>query len=315
MAEKELSEHRNRKQPRQLVSVPFIWEQRPGFPKKDWKPTAHPPVNPVAPPPVKLVASIPFKWEEKPGKPLPCFSQPTPESGTQLTPANSIGLPWPLVCFQGNDGNGDPSCHNDDDEQKGMFESNLEPCSFETDESSSSAPSLLANRLVSAMAISSAVPWQHTFLTENQSGQPQTPPSPASEADSSTSTYATGTTSLVGASFLECLFPLSSPNSSFLDKVGYSEKISSHIPPKVPNEDFDRESNCSIVIRRPPTLGELIVMSRRRSCRRKAIQMRKQNYSMEFMKKSAFGCCVFRTSNNILGLHKKWKRQLRLNLV
>ncbi|KAA8539838.1 hypothetical protein F0562_026530 [Nyssa sinensis] len=196
-----------------------------------------------------------------------------------------------------------------------MFESDLEACGFETDESFCSVPSLLANRLVSTVVISSAVPVQQTFLVEDCSGQLQTPSSPASETDSSTSSYATGTTSLVGVSFLERLFPLLSPDSSFLDKVGCSEKISSQIPLKLQSKDFDHESNCSVVIRKPVTLGELIMMSRRRSYMRKAVQMRRQNLSMEFMKKSAFGCCIFGTSNRLAGLRGKWKRQLRLKLV
>ncbi|KAJ6410711.1 hypothetical protein OIU84_007462 [Salix udensis] len=69
------------------------------------------------------------------------------------------------------------------------------------------------------------------------------------------------------------------------------------------------------MIRKPLTLGELIMMSRRRSCQRKAVQMRKQNLSMKFMDKNAFGCCIFGTSINMIeGLQRKM-RQPRLKII
>ncbi|CAK9161039.1 unnamed protein product [Ilex paraguariensis] len=283
MAEKEPSENCNRKQVKQLISVPFLWEEKPGTPKKDWRPGALS-INPVAPPPLKLIASVPFDWEEKPGKPLPCFSQPPPESAIVL-PLAKISNCTPTKgsehssAYSHNDED-----DNDDDGQDGsIFELELEARGFETDESFSSAPSLLANRLVSTVAISSAVPdpVQQTFPLESNSGQLQTPPSPASETDSSTRSYATGTTSLVGTSFLECLFPLLSPHSSFLDKVGCPAMDLFHVPQKVLSKNIDRENDCSAVIRRPPTLGELIMMSRRRSYIRKAVQMRRKSPSMQ----------------------------------
>ena len=154
-----------------------------------------------------------------------------------------------------------------------VFEMDLEAFGFETDDSFSSAPSLLADCLVASTAISTAVPVQKIYQTDNSSDHLETP-SPASETESSTSSYATGTSSLVGASFLECLCPLLPPNSSFLEKVRYPDQESQA------QSDFVPESNNTVVIRRPPTLGELIMMSRRKSYQSKTVQIREQHLSM-----------------------------------
>uniref|UniRef100_A0ACD5TU11 Uncharacterized protein n=1 Tax=Avena sativa TaxID=4498 RepID=A0ACD5TU11_AVESA len=72
MAEEfELPEFNPRERAKQQISVPFLWEVKPGAPKRDWvvcKPA--PPVFSSCPSPLKLVVSVPFQWEEKPGKPL-----------------------------------------------------------------------------------------------------------------------------------------------------------------------------------------------------------------------------------------------------
>lgn len=254
MAEKELIENSNTKQLRQPPSVPFLWEVRPGIPKRDWKPEA-PSVKPVPKPPVKLVASVPFLWEEKPGTPLPSFSQPPQDSVTLNPPANLISFPSPSVYSHS---------YSDD-----SFEADVETFDFETDNTFSSPPSLLANCLVSLTAISTAVSVEKISAEEYKSGELETPSSPASETDSSTSSYATGTASLVGAPFLECLFPLLPPTSGFLNKVGCLENdCQAPLEPKSKHDD--RQSNSSVMVRKAPTLGELIMMSRRRSLQRKA---------------------------------------------
>jgi len=274
MVEKELTQHSNsKKHVRQPPSVPFLWEERPGIPKKDWKPGSSS-VTSVPKPPLKLVASVPFIWEEKPGKPLPSFSLPPP--------AKLISLPSPLVyshSYNDIDNNYDKGGNGGDgDEQEGMFKTDIETFSFKTKDSFSSAPSLLANCIVSLTAISTAVPVDNILTQDDKSGQLETPSSsPPSETASSTSSYATGTSSLIGASFLECLFPLFPPSSGFLDKAGENN---CQAPLQPESRQDDRESNSGVVARRPPTLGELIMMSRRRSNRRKAVQMKKQNLSM-----------------------------------
>ncbi|XP_042452612.1 uncharacterized protein LOC122037235 [Zingiber officinale] len=54
----------------QQISVPFLWEEKPGTPKQGWSSHAVPLVSSSLPFPSKLVVSVPFDWEEKPGKPL-----------------------------------------------------------------------------------------------------------------------------------------------------------------------------------------------------------------------------------------------------
>ncbi|KQK23869.1 uncharacterized protein LOC100832590 [Brachypodium distachyon] len=71
MAEEfEMPEFNPRERVRQQISVPFLWEVKPGAPKRDW--VISKPVSSVfsCPSPAKLVVSVPFQWEEKPGKPL-----------------------------------------------------------------------------------------------------------------------------------------------------------------------------------------------------------------------------------------------------
>ena len=282
MAEVELRQTSRKKHIRQPPSVPFLWEVKPGIPKKDWKPEA-PSVSSISTSPVKLIASVPFQWEEKPGIPLPSFSQTPQESIIALLPLppthdyshKDVHVDENMDADgSGNDGDGE-------DDEESLFKMDLETFGSETDDSYSSVPSLLANCLVSSVAISTAVPAHNTLLTEdNNSDLLESPSSPASETESSTGSYATGSSSLVGASFLEFLFPLYPPNSGFLGKVGHSEE--SQTPLELRTQKFDHESNGSLMVRRPrpPTLGELIMMSRRRSYRRKAVQMRKQNLSM-----------------------------------
>ncbi|KAF5175449.1 hypothetical protein FRX31_034974 [Thalictrum thalictroides] len=98
MVEKQRSALIIKKPVRQQGTVPFLWEEKPGTPKKDWKPEIVS-VN-SAPPPVKLVTTVPFKWEEKPGTPFPSFSYPqkdsphlSPDSPLPLPPGRIIGCP------------------------------------------------------------------------------------------------------------------------------------------------------------------------------------------------------------------------------
>ncbi|PIN11811.1 hypothetical protein CDL12_15578 [Handroanthus impetiginosus] len=296
----------DRKRERQPISVPFIWEEKPGTPKKDWKPTSRP-IKPAAPP-VKLVVSVPFGWEEKPGTPLKSFVQPPKEPKFALSQEQSNMFSSPQTYSDHEYGNWSGTERGNDDrddkEVDGSSDKEIDRCSCNTDDSFISAQSLLANGLISTKALANAVPVQQTSLalTTTNSGPPQSPGSPASEADSTASSYATGTTSLVGASFLQRLFPLLAPKSSSPEWVGCMDKDPSR------DADLPHGRNCSQVRRPLLTLGELIVMSRRRSCQRKVNEMHKQP-SMDFTKRNAFGCCIFGSGIGISGLHMKWKRQ------
>ncbi|GKV16302.1 hypothetical protein SLEP1_g26961 [Rubroshorea leprosula] len=154
-----------------------------------------------------------------------------------------------------------------------MFDMDFETFGYETDDSFSSATSFLANCLKASEMISTAIPVQKNSQG-NSSDYLETFSSPASRAEGSISSYATGNSGLEGASFLEFLFPLLPPNFGFLERVRHSEQGSQAL------RGLDQKSTTNAVIRRPLTLGELILMSQRRSYQRKAVQMRKQNLSM-----------------------------------
>ncbi|KAJ4956067.1 hypothetical protein NE237_012850 [Protea cynaroides] len=285
MAGRESSKPCNQPRVRQQGSVPFLWEERPGTPKKDWKShsqaikaRAFPPL-----PPPKLVASVPFKWEEKPGKPLPGFSQPEPDSQL-LTPSPVKLSGFPYISFSSTSSSS-TTCRkvanifrtgiaDDDEEEEGEEESefDLDSLEFDIDEYP-------------------AVPVQQSPV--EGSSQHGTPTSPLSETDSDTSSYATGRTSPVGAFFLERLFPLLPPGCGLED--GQHEMNTS---PEQQTKEFRSESNRNLMVRRAPTLGELIMMSRKRSCKWNATQTSKESLALGLMKKSAFGCCFFGTSRN-----------------
>ncbi|GFP98394.1 hypothetical protein PHJA_001983300 [Phtheirospermum japonicum] len=248
----------DKKRERQPISIPFIWEEKPGTPKRDWTPTARQ-IKPC-PPPVKLVVSVPFGWEEKPGTPLRSFPSPPKHTGRDY-------ISW--------------STSNENEGGDGLSDSESDTCSFKTGDSFVSAQSLSA---VPAVA--------------------QSPGSPASETESVASSYATGTASLAGASFLEWLFPLLVPKSNFSNKV---ENDTSHIEDVDENESL-HENNYSRVRKPLLTLEELIVMSRRRSCQRKVNRVRKQTSMVR-------GCFDFGSGNGIGRLNMKWKRQLQLKLM
>lgn len=277
MEENDHTDKPKKKYHREPPSIPFLWEEKPGIPKKNWKQES-PSVRSLPTPPLKVIASVPFKWEEKPGIPLPTSSlsllQIEPPSAT----SEIVNSPSSSICRGENKYDSDDG---DEDGEQNMFQWEHETFDSETDDSFSSAPSLLANCLVSSASISGAVPAQQTSLTEDKTiHQLEAPSSPLSETGSSTSSYATGASSLVGLSFLECLFPLLPPNSGFLEKIGPPDD---HTPPTIQtNKYFDPGSNgsTSTLARRLPTLGELIMMSRRMSYRRKAVQTRTQNLSM-----------------------------------
>ncbi|KAF3433100.1 hypothetical protein FNV43_RR24202 [Rhamnella rubrinervis] len=310
MVEMEFIENSNKKHVRQPPSVPFLWEIKPGTPKKDWKPEVSTVVSSVPTPPAKLIASVPFKWEEKPGTPLPNFSHRPFDQSVLPTPPSKEPIPLPAPPMYSHSTYKDENTMTDDATYN---DDNSINDGAKTDDSFSSAPSLLANCLISSVIISTAVPAQEVSAIEDYGGLLETPSSPASETGSSTSSYAAGVSSLVGSSFLEWLFPLFPPHSGFLRKVEHSEH--SLAPPDLKSKHFDHEDNGSVVAR-PTTLGELIMMSRRRSYRRKTFQMRKQNLSAELMKNSAFGCCFFGTGSKMIeGLHSKRKQLPRLKLL
>lgn len=248
-----------RRQIKQQITIPFIWEERPGAPKKDWKPMRKP-LSP-APRPVKYVASVPFKWEEKPGTPLRCFASESKEPQIPETVPENKSLPPPPAFFakiEYDDSDDDSSYADDYEEPDWISEWGSEALSIQTEES-----------------FSTAVPLQNPFVNSLK----ETPGSP--ESSSSPSKYAAGSAaSLRGATFLEYLFPLFPPKSGFLDKPDNSEE-KAQVPEREPpisaeHKKLGGDCRRSGAIRRPLTLQELIMLSQRR-CRRKAVHIKKQN--------------------------------------
>lgn len=293
MVEREFSETHLGNQVRQQASVPFLWEEKPGIPKKGWK-LNNVPVN--VPPPLKLITSVPFKWEEKPGKPLSCFSEPPHTDSPQLAlpPAKLIGFPSPLAYSSSSSpirirsklSNIFPKRRNYGDDEDRNVESEFED-EEENDEEQEmfiSSPSLIPHGLVSTFPMSNPFPVDQAKVnvfstsTEEENEELEELNSPDSETESNLSSYATGSTSLTGASFLDTLFPLYSPDAGFLDKVGSQKKRSS-----VTFSDhkiiigLQSNSNNSIVVRRTLTLRQLMEMSRKFSYQKKTDQISKRD--------------------------------------
>lgn len=268
---------------KQQITVPFLWEEKPGAPKKDWMPKRES-FTPV-PLPVKYVASIPFKWEEKPGTPLRSFAQESTKPKIQETVLEDRSLPLPPAYFTKYDNEtdeGDSSYGDDYNDQDWMSELDFEAMSVQSEESFCSAPSLLANRLT---------PLRNPYIEHQTNGCMEAPVSP--ESSSSPNSYATRNTSLKGSAFLAHLFPLYPPKSGFLEK-GKNPEEKTRVPERKPtfaeHKKLIGDGRRSGVIRRPCTLGELIMQSRRRSNRRKAVNMKKQYQQKDFAKNKPQGC-------------------------
>ncbi|CAH2070327.1 unnamed protein product [Thlaspi arvense] len=305
-----------RKPLRQPPSVPFIWEERPGFPKKNWQPSlatfvpSPPPLPPPIPVPVKLVTSVPFRWEETPGKPLPPSSNdppqlPLPPPETAKTPPLYLPPPVPVpvklvtsVPFDWEETPGQPyPCFVDDaippeplDQPLppppmygGEFETSSDTYDDASSDSFSSVPSLLArNRSVSVSGAVAVDEFDDYHLNRETSS---TPASPVYESDDSTCSYMTGASrasSLVGASFLEKLFPRLLPQEKFEAAESEDVQVSSTRPlhEEVKLTTDSDNMNIGFPVRMPQTLGELIMMSRKRSYMRRAVEMRKHKPSM-----------------------------------
>ncbi|XP_074291460.1 uncharacterized protein LOC141618257 [Silene latifolia] len=282
-----------------IASVPFNWEEKPGEPKEKLETPKCEPLTAVHQP-VKYIASVPFKWEEKPGTPLRCFAKETKERTVHETVPEDMNLPLPPAYFAkyGNDSDGDYSSYGDDnDYQDWLSEMDFETLSALSEDSISSAPSLNANGPTpSRLAVSSVVPLQNPFLIEKNDGHMEEGSS--SPESSNSPTNASRNASLRGASFLQHLFPLYPPKTGFLDKPDNSEENNGQIqfknerrlPTLEEYKKFDAEFRRSGIIRKPLTLGELIMQSRRRSYRRKAVQMKKNNPPKDFTDDKPHGC-------------------------
>lgn len=187
-----------------------------------------------------------------------------------------------------------------------MSELDLESFIFDTDDPFSSTPSLLANGLITTTAVSNAVPLEsneslNLQMSSVDNGYDQRENWIISLSDvMNNSRYTTS-----GDSVLGFLFPLLSPDSAFLNKVGCRNKNYPAAPPALlPLKDRDDgcKRNRALTVRRPHTLGELMEMSRRINYGRKAVQIKKQSFSLEFMR--LFACCIFGANSHLKQRHK-----------
>ncbi|CAN6842805.1 unnamed protein product [Brassica oleracea] len=299
-----------RKQPRQHPSVPFVWEERPGLPKKNWQPSlatfvpSPPPLPPPIPVPVKLVTSVPFCWEKTPGELL--LKLPQPPSETSKTPPLPPPVPIPVklvtsvpFCWEETPGKPAPSSANDPPKlpQPPSETSKTPPLPppvpvpvklvtsvpFNWEETPGqpypcfvdfNPPDPLDQPLYGCEAETSSdcfssVPISGAFTVdefdENLNRETSSmPTSPASDTDDSTSSYMTGASSLVGASFLEELFPPRLPQEKVEEAASHHAQVTT----------ASNGINFGFPVRTQYTLRELIMMSRRRS------YMREHNPSM-----------------------------------
>ncbi|KAG2280830.1 hypothetical protein Bca52824_052050 [Brassica carinata] len=257
-----------------VTSVPFCWEETPGkpapssandppkLPQPPPETSKTPPLPPPVPIPVKLVTSVPFCWEETPGKPAPSSANdppklPQPPSETSKTPPLPPPVPVPVklvtsVPFNWEETPGQPYPCFVDFNPPDPLDQPLYGCEAET-----------SSDCFSSVPISGA--FTVDDFDENLNRETSSmPTSPAYDTDDSTSSYMTGASSLVGASFLEELFPPRLPQEKVEEAASHHAQVTT----------ASNGINFGFPVRTQYTLRELIMMSRRRS------YMREHNPSM-----------------------------------
>lgn len=226
------------KRARQPPSIPFLWEERPGTPKKDWRP-GNSLLRTPAMLPAKLIASVPFLWEEEPGKPRNSFS-PSTLLPTSPSPNHGKSVAQPEEAYKSHE----------------------DFIYFESDESFSSPPYLIEFSAASETTSSSVTPIKLNSPYDHFG--------PRFGFPSSSSDGVTSKTSLAGPSFLEYLFPLHAPDSGFLGEVKPSDAQHGGT-----SDDDCKIMGDNRV--RHKTLQDLIMLSRRGSITMKAAETGTEN--------------------------------------
>lgn len=199
----------------QTISVPFLWEERPGNPKKEWASKGPAPFYTVPSQP-KLVVSVPFQWEQEPGKPLLHLHQSSHETSSII--ANLSYNPF----IEEKE-----STYSEEDKSSSQTENQFSVSGTDTDSSSDHSSVMNNNNNNNNMSLNS--------------------------------------------SELELLFPLSSPNAGFLDKAVLPVESSMGVH----TLKEENSGNLSLVVKRNFTLGELMMLSRKLSCRMKPTDVKK----------------------------------------
>ncbi|KAJ4910036.1 hydroxyproline-rich glycoprotein family protein [Raphanus sativus] len=326
-----------RKQPRQHPSVPFVWEELPGLPKKNWQPSlaAFVPSPPTLPPPipvpVKLVTSVPFCWEKTPGKLLLKLPQPPPPETATTTPLPPpVPVPVKLVtsvpfCWEETPGKPAPSTAND-------------PPKLPQPPSKTATTPLLPPPVPVPVKLVTSVPfhWEETpgqpypcfvdFDPTDPFDRPLTPPPMyGCEAETSSDIYDDASSDSFSFVPISGAFTVdefddnlnretssipTSPaydtddsTSSYMTGSSFLEKLFPRLPQEnshhVQVTTASNDINFGFPVRTQYTLRELIMMSRRRN------YMRKQIPSVEFTKYGAESSCLFELEGS------EWKRYQR----
>ncbi|QHO49433.1 uncharacterized protein DS421_1g13910 [Arachis hypogaea] len=123
-----------------------------------------------------------------------------------------------------------------------------------------------------------------------------------------TFSYETERSRPTGVTFLECLFPLYPPKSGFLERDENFMFLTR--PAKIKAEEYVDDGECTngseMMMKKVPTLGEIIMMSRRRSYKRKALHMDwDHNPPKKIRRKEDFRCFNFVRGNIVEGLFKR----------
>ncbi|XP_026657818.2 uncharacterized protein LOC103700128 [Phoenix dactylifera] len=284
--EKECMESHPRQRDQQQISVPFLWEERPGTPKKEW--ISRPVTVISVPSPARLVVSVPFEWEEKPGTPLQ-LSQPSPDSSPLRALPGLAGTPSSAHLLN-------PSI----DEEEGVLATSAFKvlASEMNDDESGLAPSTFPSHHVKTCESFADVNDSQGGSTENSSDRQENWYS-VSETDCNSSSNSSAThTASFDASAAEFLFPLSFPDAGFLNMVRGRERalIPAAACPELQPTAYSH--NRSVRPRRTLTLGELILLSRKLSYKMKPVDVEKRSNLKVFIKKSLLTCFPFSTGIN-----------------
>ncbi|KAF3790219.1 hypothetical protein EJ110_NYTH16744 [Nymphaea thermarum] len=302
----ERSKRGRRDQVREPGSIPFLWEEAPGQPKKDYiiqalisdpSPSPEQPgqlekdhiiqTPAIDPSPAKLVISVPFQWEEEPGK-------PKTSSPARL---NSVLLCSPITSIREEgeeEEDGFEDCDENDDDE--LFELDFESFAFDENDLpikrfSRSTPSMLANCMSTLSELSNAIPIEHTIsITDYQTSSSLGQEKNSIEDESS---------------YIEFHFPILTPHSGFIRKVFVGEN---HCSDDSSGQGSARQSCCRIkcikVKRAPPTIGDLIFTNCAKGKPKKnlaAVHSKSHNSSQDRMV-----CCAFGTgSGRLLSLKTK----------
>ncbi|XP_074565058.1 uncharacterized protein LOC141821571 [Curcuma longa] len=260
MEKNECSESCVPRREKQQISVPFLWEEKPGRLKKDWSIETAPMAMALLPSPAKLVVSVPL-----------------------LQPDHYMN---PFV----DEKNKNPYLNPFEVEEGEAVASDLEAFTFGL---SDEVPGMEATRSFDIRAAAwesfseDGSYWNEYFHT-------------ASETDDHSSS--SGTEAEIGkdTSTVKYLFPVSLPDTSFLNNHGKDHTPSSETACLEPFQlnKFDHEHTANA---KTFTLGELMMLCRKSSYRRKQTDVR-----MEHSKSMLICFPFFRNSNKTRAYIRSW---------